>query len=212
MKRLADSADYFGIRHDSSALLAEIMGIERRCGEGVSRVRLELNQNGNWSISAAPLTKAAWGGQILLVRESTESTDIFLHHKTTVRYFYEDQLAKARKAGFDEVLFVNESLQLTEGAISNYFFRIDGSWLTPPLRCGVLPGVRRAYILQNLKGAKECELAKDDLAVADCIMSCNALRGPRMVRSLQSTDQSMVWRSDSICRNLQEIDASVPWI
>ncbi len=161
MERLADSADYFGIRYDSSALIAEIKEAIKNCGDRVSRLRLELNQNGKWSISVAPLEQIIWNGRILLVMEPSNSRDVFLHHKTTNRDFYEHQLAKARQAGFDEVLFMNESSQLTEGAISNYFFRIDGKWLTPRLSCGVLPGVQRGYILQNLKGAEECELGKE---------------------------------------------------
>lgn len=193
MKRLADSADYFGICYDSSGLVAEIEETIENCGDKISRVRLELNEKGDWAISASPLESVAWHGRILLVEENTDSRNIFLHHKTTVRHFYERNFTAAHQAGFDEVLFMNECSQLTEGAISNFFFRIRGKWLTPRLSCGVLPGVQRTVMLQSLDGAEECDLVKDDLVKVDSIFSCNALRGLRTVQSIETIDGTPLW-------------------
>lgn len=193
MERLADSADYFGIRYNSARLVAEIEEAAKSCGNRISRVRLELNEKGDWAISASPLELVAWHGRVLLVEESIDSKNIFLHHKTTIRQFYERNFAAARESGFDEILFMNEYSQLTEGAISNFFFRIRGKWLTPRLSCGVLPGVQRTVMLRNLSGAEECDLEKDDLIKADSIFSCNALRGLRAVQSIETIDGTSLW-------------------
>jgi para-aminobenzoate synthetase / 4-amino-4-deoxychorismate lyase len=194
MQRLGDSADYFGIRYDRSALVAEITALASQCESVVSRIRLELNQNGSWEVSAAPLDRVPWNGRILLAPERIDSKDVFLHHKTTNRHFYERHLATARLEGFDEVLFLNGSSQFTEGAISNFFFRIDGQWLTPKLGCGVLPGIQRDFMLQNLDGARESEIEIEDLVRADRIFICNALRGPRSVHSIEDEDQLPIWK------------------
>ncbi len=55
MQRLADSADYFGIRYNASALITEITAMADQCANVVSRIRLELNENDGWEVSAAPL-------------------------------------------------------------------------------------------------------------------------------------------------------------
>ena len=107
--------------------------------------------------------------------------------------FYDRQLNFAQQTGFDEILFLNESAQLTEGAISNFFFRIDGKWKTPELSCGLLPGILRASILTSRDDAVECELKITDIRRADSIFCCNVLRGVRMVHSLHNTDGSIVW-------------------
>lgn len=197
MRRLADSADYFGIRYDASALIADITAAAAQCGNIVSRVRVELGENGRWTISAAPLENVPWSGRILLAAEHTHSKDIFLHHKTTHRTFYENHLAAARQEGFDEVLFLNELSQITEGTISSFFCRIEGRWLTPKLDCGVLPGIQREFLLRNLDGAEECELGIEDMVRADRIFACNALRGARVVQSIQGNGQPALWSRHS---------------
>ena len=197
MERLADSADYFGIRYDSSALLDEITEAVRNCGDRASRLRLDLTQEGSWSISTDPLEEVVWNGRIVIATERIDSKDVFQHHKTTNRKFYDRQLNSARQTGFDEILFLNESAQLTEGAISNFFFRIDGKWKTPKSSCGLLPGILRASILTSRDDAVGCELRMADLRRADCIFCCNALRGVRTVHSLHNADGSIVWDSCS---------------
>lgn len=197
MERLADSADYFGIRYNSAALLDEITEAVRRCGDRTSRLRLELTEEGSWSISTDPLEEVVWNGRIVIATERIDSKDVFQHHKTTNRKFYDRQLNSARQAGFDEVLFLNESAQLTEGAVSNFFFRVDGKWLTPGCSCGLLPGILRASILQNCDEAIEYELGLADLQKADAIFCCNVLRGVRAVHTLHNADGSIVWKSCS---------------
>ena len=188
MKRLADSADYFDIRYDATQLKAALASSAAECGNIISRVRMELDESGSWKIRTTPLEATPWNGRILLAAERTDSRDVFLHHKTTNRNFYERHLVAARDGGFDEVLFLNEAGQITEGTISNFYFRIKGRWLTPKLNCGVLPGVRRAFLLQNLHAAEECELTMEDLLKADRVFACNALHGERPVHSIQSAD------------------------
>ena len=197
MERLADSAAYFGIRYDSSELLDEITEAIRNCSDRASRLRLELTEEGNWSISTDQLEEVVWNGRIAIATERIDSKDIFQYHKTTNRKFYDRRLNSARQAGFDEVLFLNESAQLTEGAISNFFFRIDGKWKTPKSSCGLLPGVLRASILRNCDEAIEYELDLSDLRRIDSVFCCNVLRGARTVHSLHNSDGSIVWDSCS---------------
>ena len=76
------------------------------------------------------------------------------------------------------MLFFNERDELTEGGRSNVFVQLDGRWLTPPLSCGLLPGVQRAAMLADPAwNARESVITRAMLAGAQQIVVCNALRG-----------------------------------
>ncbi len=50
--------------------------------------------------------------------------------------------------------------------------------MTPPLACGVLPGVMRSVLLEDRAfNAVEAVMTRDDLLSAQAIVVCNALRG-----------------------------------
>jgi branched-chain amino acid aminotransferase len=67
------------------------------------------------------------------------------------RLGYLDQVAaqaEARAAGADEALFLDTAGHLAEGAASNVFLVVGGALWTPPLSCGVLPGITRGVVLE----------------------------------------------------------------
>jgi para-aminobenzoate synthetase/4-amino-4-deoxychorismate lyase len=76
------------------------------------------------------------------------------------------------------MLFCNAQGELTEGARSNVFVKLEGRWYTPPLAAGLLPGVMRAVLLADpVWNASERRLTLDDLRAAEEVIVCNALRG-----------------------------------
>ena len=87
--------------------------------------------------------------------------------------------------GYDEVLFLNERGEVTEGAIGNIFIEKDGRLLTPPVDSGVLPGVYRRHLLQTRSNAEERVLLPGDLRNADTVYICNAVRGLRKVEIIR---------------------------
>ena len=72
----------------------------------------------------------------------------------------------------------------TEGSISNLFIRHGSRWYTPPLRCGLLPGVERAHLLASFP-AEEKLLFESDLRSADEMLLCNSVRGSGTVAHLE---------------------------
>ncbi|MDW5267168.1 MULTISPECIES: aminodeoxychorismate synthase component I [Acidobacteriaceae] len=185
LDRMESSASYFGYTFDrteiTQRLIVESLSFEP---EVLYRVRLLLAEDGELTISHAKHTanSASQTGHICLSSEHTSSADVFLRHKTTLRKLYDSQYAKCRDDGFDEVIFLNERDEVTEGAISNIFIRRAGELFTPPLRAGVLPGVFRRHILETDATAKEKVLTLKDLESADAIYLCNSLRGMREVK------------------------------
>ena len=195
MQRLQQSAAFFRIAYDHGALMDEVGAAALACGPGPHRLRLTVDEAGRSNFAVSALEDGAWHGRVLLSDERTDARDLFLHHKTTHRAWYDERFAAAQAAGFDEVLFFNRDGHLTEGAISNVFFCIDGRWLTPALRCGVLPGVQRAALLKELPGACEAVLTVADLQAAETILLCNALRGTRHVQCVEDGRGAVIWRA-----------------
>jgi para-aminobenzoate synthetase/4-amino-4-deoxychorismate lyase len=91
----------------------------------------------------------------------------------------QDQLAElydgeAARLGSDEVVFLNERGEVTEGVRSNIFVERDGVLLTPPLTAGVPNGRLRAELITAGK-AREATLFPEDLAKG--LFFGNSLRG-----------------------------------
>lgn len=58
-------------------------------------------------------------------------------------------LEAAQLEGFDDSILFNGKNEITETAVANVAFLIDGLWVTPPITAGLLPGVMRAIAVEN---------------------------------------------------------------
>ena len=77
------------------------------------------------------------------------------------------------------MLFLNLRGEVTECAINNVFVEKDGCLFTPPIECGLLPGVHRRHVLETKPSTMERVISLDDLRHADAIYLSNAVRGLR---------------------------------
>ena len=194
LDRIESSAQYFDFVCDRDALSAQILTYCQHLPQGKRhRVRVVMDAQGQLTLRSSVLENSEWTGRIRMSAQSTNSHDLFLRHKTTHRTLYEQELAAARAEDFDEVLFLNERGECTEGAISNLFWVQDGQWRTPALDCGVLPGIFRQQLLRSQPNATECVVTLHDLCSADAIFFCSAVRGLRPVQSLwaQATERPL---------------------
>jgi para-aminobenzoate synthetase / 4-amino-4-deoxychorismate lyase len=185
LDRLEACSCYFDFPFDRTAARTRIEEAAQALPSNTPhRIRLLLDSSGGISLTSAELPPFSPTISVRIAAERTCSRDVFLRHKTTHREQYDKALAEAKSAGFDEVLFLNERNELTEGAISSLFIERDGKLLTPPLTSGALPGVYRRHILQTNPQAEERVLTLDDLRSADAIYLCNAVRGMRRVGTI----------------------------
>jgi branched-chain amino acid aminotransferase len=80
-------------------------------------------------------------------------------------------LYEAQKAGFDEVVLLNERGEVAECTAANIFCVKDGKVATPPLTSGCLEGITRGVLLETGAGAGvpvgERVLLPQDLYAAD---------------------------------------------
>jgi branched-chain amino acid aminotransferase len=84
-------------------------------------------------------------------------------------------LASVKKNGFDEVICINDKNDVTEGAVSNFAFLLDGNWVTPPLSAGVLPGVIRAIAIERC-GVKVRSISVDEVANIEGALVLSSLK------------------------------------
>jgi branched-chain amino acid aminotransferase len=112
-------------------------------------------------------------------------------------------LQLAQRDGFDEIICVNESGEITEGAVSNFLFLIDGQWVTTPLSAGVLPGVQRAITIERC-GVTVQSLTRRDIERVDSAIVISSLKIGLAVTSIDNRDLIF----DGQCRSfLEEIRA-----
>jgi para-aminobenzoate synthetase/4-amino-4-deoxychorismate lyase len=170
LARMENSARGFGLSFDTVAARSVLeKAVEGR--EGVLRTRLTLNEQGVHHATAHDLPSNPPCWTYTISPQRTDSGDVFLRHKTNWRELYESE---AQRLGTDEVIFLNERGEFTEGARSNIFIRRDGMLLTPSLSAGVLDGRLRAELIAEGK-AREAKLTPDDLAGE--VYFGNSLRG-----------------------------------
>jgi para-aminobenzoate synthetase/4-amino-4-deoxychorismate lyase len=175
LARMAESAAFFGIPFDRGEAVRALDDAVRECSDTL-RVRLMLAESGTFASTVAPLAPEAshWRYAISPVRLS--SGDVLLRHKTSRRETFESEHARAQSSGIDEVLFLNERGELTEGSRSNVFARLDGRLLTPALSCGLLNGCLRQELIER-GDCVEAILTPADLVRAEALYFGNSLRG-----------------------------------
>jgi para-aminobenzoate synthetase/4-amino-4-deoxychorismate lyase len=194
LDRLEDSARYFDFSFDRAAVRAALDDHARPFADqqladtaprSPRKVRLLIiDAEGNVEIGSEALPPSDDPNRIGRVRLSsvrTNPADATLYHKTTQRPLYSLEHLRAKDRGYDDVLFLNLRGEVTEGAISNVFVVKDGRWFTPPVECGLLPGIYRRHLLETRPEIEERVLTLDDLRAADTIYLCNAARGLRRV-------------------------------
>lgn len=177
LQRLEASARALGFACDIAAVRGALAAHAEANGQGVRRVRLTLAHGGTWRIASAEMADGALPGFAVFADETLDPDDYLLRHKTTARSRYDRALRRlADRPGVFDAIFLNARGEVCEGARSNVFVERDGRLLTPPLDCGLLPGVLRRHLLESGR-AVEQRLMRDDLLNAPQVYLGNALRG-----------------------------------
>ncbi|WP_027795777.1 aminodeoxychorismate synthase component I [Paraburkholderia acidipaludis] len=184
LARLAAGAAWLGFTCNADDLRARLAEICAAFPEGVAhRLRAALGKDGAVQLTSAPLAPLPGGPVGVMLAPDrgfapVASADALLLRKTTRRAEFDRAWREAEAQGGFDMLFFNERGELTEGGRSNVFVKLDGTWWTPPLSAGVLPGVMRGVLLDDETfGVKERALTRADVLRAEALLLTNALRG-----------------------------------
>lgn len=168
LARLEAGAEALGWSPPSAAARAALAAMP--APDHQARLRLTLAASGAVALEIGPLpaTRPLW--RLGLAAERLRSDDPWLRVKSTRREVY-DRARAALPDGLDEVIFRNERGEVCDGTITTLFFDRGQGLRTPPLTCGLLPGVLRAEL-----ACVEEVLRLDDLPEVRLWVG-NALRG-----------------------------------
>jgi len=196
LDRLQLSCSYFGFPFEPERIRERLAEMAKTfMPPNWQRVRMTLGRDGEIGLTSSAIGFAKKACRVRISAERTSSADVFLRHKTTYRGLYDEAFQAAQRDGFDEVLFLSERGEVTEGAISNVFAKVDGRLVTPPLASGVLPGIYRRHVLDAVASAEERVLTVEDLQAAEEVYLCNSVRGLRRVTELDGSGIHPAYRT-----------------
>jgi para-aminobenzoate synthetase/4-amino-4-deoxychorismate lyase len=177
LKRMEDSAQYFAFAFDRAKIKAALNSLKRKFRrKGHYKVRLLLARNGGLKLEYCGISPACGRKYIAVSAYKIDPQNVFCYHKTTNRRLYDREYRDYRRRGYFDVIFLNTRGELAEGAISNIVIEKNKKYYTPPISCGILPGIFRRYLIGK-RGVIEKKLSLNDLLKADRIFLCNSVRG-----------------------------------
>lgn len=170
--RLRQSARHFSFKYDSGKV-RDLIAEAAAAGERPACLRLTLRLDGETKLQSGPLPSAN-AEYLKLASVRVDSKDPFLYHKTSRRGLYED--ARRECDARTDAILINERGEITETTITNIAVLRGGSWITPALSCGLLPGVLRAELLDRGEIVEDI-VPHTELVQGETIRCFNALRG-----------------------------------
>ena len=174
LKRLTESADYFGFVVQAAEIRRKLLDLESSFEKYSHRVRLLVNAKGDPRIEVSKLPEIpARPVRIQLAHEAVQTSDVFLYHKTTYRAAYDRAMQSCPDC--EDVLLWNERGEITESSIANVVVEIEGKLVTPPVHSGLLAGTFRASLLDQGK-IREQVVMIDDLSRYSKIYLVNSVR------------------------------------
>ncbi len=177
LRRLADSARYFGFRYDAATIRAALEEAISALDGTPARLRLRLARDGATSVETAPLPVAHEGPvRVAIDDEPVDPDDVWLYHKTTRREPYERR--RKRRPDVDDVILVNARGEVTETTIANLAVLVDGVWVTPPRDAGLLPGTYRRILVERGR-LLERPISVEQVRAAEGLALVSSVRGWR---------------------------------
>lgn len=175
MARMTASAEYFGFICDQEKI-RHALTTHAAQTPGLCKVRLLLAADGSIEVSSETLAENSGALRVAVSAIKIDSNDSMRYHKTTRRELLDR--ARSSRPDCDEVLLLNEHGQLTEASYHTLVVKLAGKFVTPPLACGLLPGVLREELLERGEISEQI-LYPDNLERAEELWLVNSVRGWR---------------------------------
>jgi para-aminobenzoate synthetase/4-amino-4-deoxychorismate lyase len=178
LNRLKESAIYFDIPCQIDDIRYELLRISTDNSRGTYKLRILLDQAGKLNIEVNKLNESRISDhlQFIISDKKIDSGQFWFYHKTTIRDFYDRERQTALEKGYDEVIFVNERNEITEGTVSNIFLLQSEKLVTPAITSGLLNGTLRQSLI-NEERCHEKIITKDQIINAQKIFLGNSVMG-----------------------------------
>jgi len=176
LARLEASAEYFSFPWDGTGVRAALEAFQQQhqASPTALRVRLVYSRAAQVRLEAEPLKPLPLPLRVAVGAPIVDPSEVLLYHKTTHRSLYEQ--ARASYPLADDVILRNCDGYVTESTIANVVVELQGQLYTPPLACGLLPGILRDELIRQGR-VKERLLTPEDLHNAEKVYLVNSVRG-----------------------------------
>lgn len=176
LERLERSADYFNFSLSLTEVCESLEALSMTFGAIAQKVRLTLSGDGRLTLQAQTLDNGILkiGALVGIAKKAIDSQIPFLYHKTTYRLPY--TMALESQPEYQDVLLWNEKGEMTESTIANMAIDTPTGLITPPVKCGLLPGTLRAQLIASGKIREEL-ITLQDLRSTQTLFLINSVRG-----------------------------------
>jgi len=175
LRRLSQSAAYFDFAIDLDAIQRQLQDLAGSLPAGSQRVRLRVRRRGQAALEAAPLSSLKLPAplRLILADKPIDAGNLFLYHKTTCRDVYDS--AFSSRGDCDDAVLWNSQGHVTETTIANLVVEKCGRLVTPPVACGLLPGLFREHLLETGEIVEDV-VTIEDLRRAPRVFAINSVR------------------------------------
>lgn len=171
--RLTRSAWYFDVPMDPAEVRSALDNAVRHA-DGPLRVRLLVGRSGRITTEIAPAPLQSTRVELAVDDVGLNPRDPMLRHKTTERSVYE--AAAARHPHAEDVILITTDGLVADTSIATVCAELDGTWVTPPITDGALPGIARQSLLDDGR-LEERSIPVEALMRATRLARVNSLRG-----------------------------------
>ena len=177
LARARSSAQHLGVILPTDAeinvLLAEVLDLGQSSEFG--RLRIVCSMQGQVEVTHDIYEMWSTPAKVCFVIDPIERNPHTIGIKSLPYTAHLSLLTTARDRECDEVIRIDSEGRVSEGAVSNVVFRINGQWMTPALTSGCLPGIVREVCIAEL-GVQEAVLLKEDIEQADAGFLLSSLK------------------------------------
>ncbi len=190
LERLEKSANYFNFPLSLPEVSQALEALSFTLGNTPQKVRLTVSEDGRLTLEAQRLDRGILkiGASVGIATKPIDVQIPFLYHKTTYRLPY--TMALESQPEYQDVLLWNEKGEMTESTIANMAIETPTGLITPPIKCGLLPGTLRAQLIASGKIREEL-ITLEDLRNTQTLFLINSIRGWISLKKQPNQD---VWK------------------
>ena len=194
LERMEAAAAELGIPFDSAMSRSGVAAVVEKCQSKLEVMRLTLSRGvtargivGEGSEPSLLVTLDAFATKNLFqpcrLKVSTIRRNEFAPSSRLKTLSYIDGIMAAREVAgdADDALMLNTAGHVASSPMANIFLLKNGRLATPALDQGVLAGITRGMLLDNMPGTAEGKIELADLFSADGVFLTNSLRFVRPV-------------------------------
>ena len=176
-----DEFEFMLLKHiENNRIKDKVLRVSITYGNKYKNIKpsMRINLRDNPYISKEIYSK---GFKLTVSKYKKNESSPIISHKTA--NYMENYLAcqHAVQNGFDDTIFLNTKNKITETTKSNIFFISNGIIYTPDIRCGILPGIIRDWIIEKSEGMGiKCQQGKYTIKMlmeSDEIFVTNSVMG-----------------------------------